>query len=272
MITVKPYGGLGNRIRVLYSTLALNTRLGDSIKIIWDCGTELNCPFEELFLIPQNCTVKNIHQGVYRDITRFALKRMRLKKFREYFYDFILYGTEVREYVDNQNQFVEDCKNRSVYIETCHSFYWQEKSETHLQPTPFIREEAKNIYKNFSSNTYGIHIRMKDKFQTKEISHPSAFKKLMRDMIEADDSAQFFLSTDSKKVENDFVKEFQEKVITSGEKVLNRNSPAGIKSAWVDILCLSKTKKIYGTYGSSFSSVPGLFTGVSCESVVAENS
>lgn len=270
MITIKPYGGLGNRIRVLYSVFAVNEKLDSEIKIIWDCSTALNCPFEELFQIPVNCNVKNIHQGLYRDIKRYTFNRIGLAKLRRHFFDFVLYGDEVKQYIKDQDRLIKNCRNRSVYIETCYGFSWKGNNYDFLKPISSIRQAAEEIYKNFDSKTYGVHIRWSDKIPSLKYSSPDAYKQLVNKMIREDESIRFFLTTNSVKIEKDFKNEFQEKIITSGQKELARNSPEGIKSALVDILCLSQTKKIYGSYGSSFSSIPKLFADIECDSVISD--
>lgn len=270
MITVKPYGGLGNRIRVLYSVLALNEYLNDRIKIYWDCSSELNCPFEKLFICPENWVVVNIQQGFKRDITRYALNRLHLSKLRSLKYDVVIYDEDVSQLKKNNNRLDELWKDRSVYIETCYSFFSPKAEMDFLEPTKSIRQAAEKIYSTFNAKTYGVHIRTKIPLSNR-MSPPDAFRQLINDMIETDKTVRFFLTTDSKDVEKSFVEKFPGKIITSGEKKLDRNSAEVITSALVDMLCLSKTKKIYGSYWSSFSSVPGLFTGVKCESVTLEN-
>lgn len=270
MITVKPYGGLGNRIRVLFSFLDVNRHLNDEIKIIWDHEDRFNCSFEELFKIPENTSVVNIQQGFVRNARRYALKQMGLEKFRRLIYDRVLYGKEIKIYRNNSKQLIEDFKNCSVYIETCYAFSWHQAYNHFLIPHDHLRQRVEDIVKNFSSNTIGIHIRRTDHISSLKYSPIQAFKELIVSLIRKDGNVRFFLATDSKKVEDDLIQEFSDKIMTSGEKELTRNSPEGIKSALVDLLCLSKTKKIYGSYGSSFSSVPNLFTGVEFESVVVD--
>lgn len=269
MITVKPYGGLGNRIRVLYSVLALNEHLKDQIKIYWECSSELNCPFEKLFICPEKCQVVNIQQGLKRSIKRYGLNRLHFAKLRSLKYDVVIYDDDVNRLKEDNNLVVEQWKDKSVYIETCYSFFSPQPGLNLLEPTKSIRQNAEEIYSTFSANTYGIHIRTKIPVSNR-VSPPDAFRQLIKNRIETDETVQFFLTTDSRDIEKDFADEFQDKIITTGEKKLDRNSAEGIESALVDMLCLSKTKKIYGSYWSSFSSVPGLFTGVKCESVVVE--
>ena len=268
MITVKPYGGLGNRIRVLHSVFDINFDLNDQIRIIWDHEAGLNCAFEELFEVPENCTIRNIPQGMYRKIKKYA-KRLGLVHFYHLKYDTTLIREEVKNYVNNREELLRICRNRSVYIHTCYSFSWKRNNFEFLKPTASIQDRAEKIYRKFDSYTYGIHIRRTDNLASIKHSPLQAYRALIKKIIDKNKSVRFFLSTDSKGVEKALIDEFQKYIITSGNKSLNRNSSEGIKSALVDILCLSQTCKIYGSYGSSFSTVPGLFTGVECKNVVS---
>jgi len=64
----------------------------------------------------------------------------------------------------------------------------------------------------------------------------------------------FFLATDSPEEEQDMKKLFGDRIITFAKK-LDRNNPEAIQDALVDLLCLSKTRKIIGSFYSSFSDI-----------------
>ncbi len=53
MITISPYGGLGNRMRALDSVFSLIETPGEKIRLIWKRTDSLNCRFGDLFLIPE---------------------------------------------------------------------------------------------------------------------------------------------------------------------------------------------------------------------------
>lgn len=269
---MKPHGGLGNRIRVLYSVLGINRKLNHEIRIFWDHHQELNCPFEELFLIPDSCKVFNIKQNLFRKIYRFSLDRLYLSNLRKYKYDLVLYDKEISKFRKENLDFYSLLKNHSnIYLETCRHFYKGPKITDFLTINPSILNQAEKIYNKFPESTYGLHIRSTDNVVSKKYSPPSAFKKLIRKKLQEESGVTFFLTTDSKKIKNEFRNEFKENLITNNMSTLSRNSSEGIKNALIEMVCLSKTKKVFGSYYSSFSSISANLSGTEYENVIAEN-
>jgi hypothetical protein len=272
LITVKPYGGLGNRIRVLYSVIGINREVGHEIKILWGCGRDLNCPFDELFIHPDNCRVRNFEQGLVKSVYEFSLRKLRFSKLRPYIYDLVLTKNKILEIKNETDDFLALFKNHSsIYLESCISFYEGAKIEDLLTIHPDILNRAERIFRRFESPTYGIHIRGTDNQLSKKYSPPAVFENFIRKKIEKEGSARFFLATDSKEVESEFINIFGERIFTSNNKILDRNSRQGIKNALVDMVCLSRTKKVYGSYFSSFSSISAMLSGIECENVTVDS-
>jgi hypothetical protein len=269
VVTIKPYGGLGNRIRVLYSILGINQELNHQIKILWNCNAELNCPFEELFVCPDKCQIRNIKQGLYQKAYQFSLSKLRFSELRPFIYDLVLYDRKIVNIRRENGNFHDLLKNhKSIYIETCHHFFKGSKITDFLTINPAIEKKAQTIYQNFDSPVYGIHVRTTDNLISKKYSPSTAFKELIREKLRNESDARFFLATDSKRVEQEFQNEFKDKIITSNNDELERNSKQGIKNALIDMICLSRTKKIYGSFYSSFSKISAKLSGIECESVV----
>lgn len=272
MITVKPYGGLGNRIRVLYSVFGINREVGHEIKILWVCSHDLNCPFDELFICPDNCRVRNFEPGIVKTIYEFSLRKLRFSKLRPYIYDIVLTNNKISELKNETDEFTTLFKKHSsIYLESCNSFYEGPKIEDLLTIHPDILNRAETIFRRFKSPTYGIHIRGTDNQLSKKYSPPVVFENLIRKKLKEESNAWFFLATDSKEVEGDFIDSFGERILTSNNYILDRNSRQGIKNALIDMICLSRTKKVYGSYFSSFSSISAMLTGIECENVTIDS-
>ena len=52
MITIKPYGGLGNRIRAVDSVIGIYEKNKFEFNLIWERTPTLNCDIEDLFILP----------------------------------------------------------------------------------------------------------------------------------------------------------------------------------------------------------------------------
>ena len=67
-----------------------------------------------------------------------------------------------------------------------------------------------------------------------------------------DDSTMFYLATDDQDIKKEFRSTFGDRVITMDEKA-DRSSVRGIRGGLADMWTLSRTKRIYGSAGSTFS-------------------
>lgn len=100
----------------------------------------------------------------------------------------------------------------------------------------------------------GLHIRRTDNVDTIRYSPTEGFITCISNILEKDPTAKFFLSTDSPEEERKLMELFGESIIVNNEKVWGRDNNLGMKSGIIDMLCLSKCKKIIGSYTSIFSS------------------
>ena len=86
---------------------------------------------------------------------------------------------------------------------------------------------------------------------------------MSRDLI-ADSETNFFLATDDAEVEKVLIKRFPGKIITY-KKVYSRQEVKGVQDAMVDLYCLSRTNKIYGSFYSSFSEIASRIENIPLE-------
>ena len=263
MITVKPYGGLANRLRVIDSSYQLAQELNQEIEVIWEMSSELNCAFSKLFRIPDDIkfTERALDSIFKKGIKKF--KRLLLKLgFRVPFgYDKYFIDDEVFEFKNNPDIINNLRKYNNIYIETVHLFFKNSDSYTIYTPVEDISRSVNTIRKQFTSNTIGIHIRRTDNVLSIKHSPLSEFKRVIETELSNDSNVRFFLATDSPPDEEELKREYPGKIITY-QKEISRNSEKGIQDALVDLLCLAATKKIIGSYYSSFSDVASYMGGI----------
>jgi hypothetical protein len=239
---------------------------------LWGCSRDLNCPFDELFVHPDNCRVRNFEPGLVKSVYEFSLRKLRFSKLRPYIYDLVLTNNKILDIKNETDDFLALFKNHSsIYLESCLSFYEGPVIEDLLMIHPDILNRAEKIFSRFESPTYGIHIRGTDNQLSKKYSPPIVFENLIKKKLEEGTNAWFFLATDSKEVESELIESFGDRILTSNNSIFDRNSRQGIKNALVDMGCLSKTKKVYGSYFSSFSSISAMITGIECENVTIDS-
>ena len=103
------------------------------------------------------------------------------------------------------------------------------------------------------SRIIGVHVRRTDHIVAIENSTTDKFFGVMDKELLEDNSARFFLATDSPIEEQLFIDRFGDHIIVQEHKTWGRNDTVSVQSGIIDMLCLSLCTKIYGSQGSVFS-------------------
>ncbi len=267
MITIKPCSGLANRMRALDSAVAVFPPGKEKLKLVWERNALLNCRFSDLFLVPGFVEVVEKRKPF---LSKFERSRNRffahpLLKFHSGLfssYDKILFEEDLSRLRQENYDFTQLCNYRSVYIETRHRFHSAAESYWYLKPVQEILSKVTEITNHLGSDTIGIHIRRTDNIKSIQASPLEAFIKMMTECLSKNQDTSFFLATDSFEVEKKLRISFPGRIFSNENRCLDRNSTQGIKDALIDMLCLSGTKRIIGSYWSSFTEVAAELTGI----------
>lgn len=256
MITIKPYGGLGNRIRSVDSAIALAECTGKKLKVIWDANRELNCPFSGLFEPVDRFELKEISSYYLpRKINeKISILLHRLSINYPFSYDSVLHESDISRLKSENYNFCDQKGFNRIYININGSFLTPQEPYKYFKPVNFIDSRIKSLSQEFDSATVGVHIRRTDNKLSIEKSPLERFIELMIVEKSRNEKLKFYLSTDSPEAEKIIIEKFPGNVITN-KKELRRDRQEGIQDALVDLICLSKTSKIIGSYWSSFSEV-----------------
>lgn len=257
MITIRPYGGIGNRIRSIDSILAIPNPNNIPITVIWERTSSLNCTFEKLFQLPPHVTIVE-KEANFQNIIGKLLSTLKkaARKLEIYFpkgYAKYIFEEELQKLRDTNFDFKQLFEFNSVYIETQHRFYSSGKDFQNFVPVKSIQERVDEIARFFSAHTIGVHIRRTDNQKSIDYSPLHLFIESMNKAILEYPDTNFFLATDSLVEEKKLEEKFGEKILVQKNKRLDRNDPLAIQDALVDMLLLSKTKMILGSFWSSFS-------------------
>ena len=250
VLTVEPLAGLCNRIRVIDAALAFAKKLNKPLRILWYNNQFLNCPFNRLFYIPEDI-------AEFKQIDYFSPLAPLRYKLSRYVYPFIYSGyinrrtsnrllAEKSDYMQYQNM-------PSLKITTCHRFHVGELGYKYFKPVAAIDDMVDACTRHFRTHTVGIHIRRTDHVSSIATSKSNDFVRSMRQCIHEQPDCQFFLATDSFEEERRLIEMFPERIICHQKRSLERNCPEAIEDALVDLMCLAKTKRIIGSFASSFS-------------------
>jgi hypothetical protein len=272
MLTVKPFAGLANRLRALDSVMAIAAHDNRKVKLIWNKNIECNCSFTDLFTIPENVELKEI-------ATRFQDNGRVDKTKRKIFkligitiptgYQKVMYDHHIIEAKNSGFDWKEILQYKSVWFNSTTRFYGNGKPFSYLKPSKEIESRIASITANFDDNCIGVHIRRSDNIKAIQMSPTQLFIDKINEEIAKNEKTKVFLATDSPEEEQKLKGIFGERIITT-TKVLDRNNPEGIKGALIDMLCLSHTRFIYGSYWSSFSETAAEFGGIDLKILTTE--
>lgn len=130
---------------------------------------------------------------------------------------------------------------------------------------------AHNNIKIDRHSTIGIHIRRTDNVNAINYSPTSLFLDRIREDIKAEPTIKYYLATDDPIEESVFVSEFGDRIVIFKKHSLDRNDPVAITDAVIDLYNLSRCRKIYGSYFSSFSDVAALWGNIEKEVLKTED-
>ena len=91
----------------------------------------------------------------------------------------------------------------------------------------------------------------------------------MKDELAADALARFYVATDDASVKQELREALSpEKLIFYEKGIIDRDSKEGLQDALIEMLALSKCRKILGSYNSTFSLLPSYIGNIPLEVVV----
>src|SRR5260221_6819437 len=261
MIALEPIGGLGNRMRVLDSGIALSRCAGCELHVVWTIRNQMPCRFEDLFEIPAAFT--SLRQ--LRD-PRF-LRWLRLRRARGACARFIDMA-EASRLVAAGESFVALASTPGFMIRTYNRFFTNATPFADLVPAPAIRQ-ALDRYRKLLPRMVGVHIRRQDNRQSIAISPTEQFLAKMRLELEQQPATEFFLATDDLREEALLRREFGTRLHTHPKKSVRRGARRAAIDAVVDLYCLAGCRKLLGSFYSSFTDTAAAIRGIPLEIVGA---
>jgi hypothetical protein len=262
-ITVIPLSGLANRLRVVATSIKLARESNKELRIYWQANKYLNAEFQQLFEIPETIAITTPPfkyllllraRSISRKLTKISMWYLRLFQF-----DFIFLDSMAEQVWHNKiNLQKEVAQSKDVFICSCQELNYFDLEDYKLFiPKLELLNIIEEISNQFSPYTIGIHIRSTDNQWSKQNSPFNLFVEKIKQEISANPKFSFFVATDNEQYQKALIHDFGTEKIICYEKEFRRDVTKGIKDAVIDLFCLSKTAKIYGSYFSSFSYVAG---------------
>jgi len=267
MIYLEPNYGLANRMRVIASGLDLQQSTALPLTIIWPKTFELNCAFEDLFQPIRN--IRFIDKPLYFHLVKNSDQKSPLTssiaKISNRLFN-INYCVKEDDGSELMKGAVKDAfkivtKFKNVYIKTCGEFTTNNSLYARFEPVAELKETIRQRTKLFSKKTIGLHIRRTDHVHAIDNSPVELFMDAIERQHKQQPDVNFYLSTDDPETESKLKNCFGDLIITY-KKDFSRKSLQGMKDALLDLYCLSRTSRIYGSFNSSFSDIASRINGI----------
>lgn len=233
-VIVHVRGGICNRLRTLVSGKILAEDLERDLKVLWP--VRRFCRWSDLFetkipLITSSKEFAPTSVKVIRDADLSEIQKLS-----------------------------KDTPYGIIYISTCNRFCitkfmdGQKFGERFRESLNLLvaKKSIRDRVMALPENTVGVHIRRGDHKICGEVSTNLSFIKQMDLLLEKDKNTYFFLSTDDEDVKKSFVNRYKDRILTY-DIDCRRDSVTGMQDALLDLITLSKTKMILGSYWSSYS-------------------
>ena len=252
MIIVNTQQGLANRLRVIESGLSLSNKLDTSLQVIWKINDKMAASFTDLFIIPDEFILISANGYEY---ARSPLRLAGIKKVVSYIINFIyridnVFDTSiVYSHILSNKINVSRLSHKKVYLfSTYEAFYPFHYNFSWLKPVDIIQNKVDEfVVKVNGCYCIGIHIRHTDNLSSIEQSPDIVFEKAIDDEFFKNYNVIFFLATDDECTQVKFVKKYGLKIIINSKR-FGRDSIEATQDVVVDLISLSKCKKMYCNY------------------------
>ncbi len=265
-------GGISNRIKCLISMWRSGDLYNRELILEWRENHTCGCKFKDLF------------ENEVKEISKEELKKISGKDLQIFEGDFLTIKDSSKKYIATgtwrflltpkeleENSFLKEEHELNEKGLDFNFFNIPKKIKKEilkylkkLKPLKSIQKEIDNFQrKNNLKEMIGVHIRRGD-FSDRptspgKVSSNEKFIKRMNELLKENPKIKFFLCTDSKEVEEKIQKEFPDKIFKYPKTSFTRTDVRATQEGLIDLLLLSKTKHILGTYRSTFTEMAWWF-------------
>jgi Alpha-(1,6)-fucosyltransferase N- and catalytic domains len=258
-LTLVPLSGLCNRMRAMASGVYLAKELGIPISVYWRKNKDCFAAFTDLF------KPVSINQVDVKSLTwsKFYLLPDGKRNFylpgriRNVIFDKQITGAA--ETFDHR--VLKQIGAGKTYLLSAYSLAKHYPLNELFKPVSEIQNQINGLKKSFSQDVIGIHIRRSDNKHSIAKNKIEDYFRFMDLEIESSQDTKFYLATDAIEVKQEMIRRYKDKIIYH-PATLERTSVQGMKDAVTDLWCLSLTKRIIGSYYSSYSDLAAELGGI----------
>ncbi len=250
--------GLCNRIKCLASSMRIADKLSRSVALSWTPNSHCCCLFSDLFenRIPELLdselnailSVPHMFEGDQWYVVDTWMLLMLPNDLPEHFSRACRSITG--KTIDHEYDRIPDAI-RNDYL----------RYFTALVPIEFIKREVEEFARRFDNNTISVSIRSWP--ESKSRSEKLFSLESVYRVLDREEGSSFFVGCDSEEVLTHITRRYGQRVISypHSVKVGDRLSKRGMQEALIDLLLLSKNKRLKASAYSTFSEVAWWFGG-----------
>lgn len=271
MLYIEPCAGLGNRFIAMACAYYAAREINQPLTVVWKKESVLAASSEVLFRLPNDIRIVEISQLGLRENAFGQLKGdVVLASIRKKCGLILSCDDVAALYTKGGFENIKNLLSKfpNIYIKATNPFYDLSKIPTPLSfitPAPTVNER---VIKTMGSGKYiGVHVRRTDHAESIQNSPLELFVEKMKECLDKNPDAKFYVATDDNSVLAELEKTFPEKITTLKDRYLARDHEQGIIDAYIEMLCLSRCEKILGSYNSTFSSMAAMIGNIPLEVV-----
>ena len=249
-LVAAPVGGIANRMQGIDACWLLAQEFNLPFEVLWVHEWALDAPFERLFQpLPG--------RGRVREVPSFeAWKELTENNEKTHFLDHRFIAQFFPDATPKDwKQIIDGARRQSKSLTI---FAWQRFKQKKQGMSVFKpNSEVSDLMKPFvehCASAIGVHVRRTDHAISHNNSSTSEFFQRI-DKLPKD--SKIFLATDDPVEEEAFLERYGDRVLWYPKRSRDRDSIEGVQDGVVDLFLLSRTQRILGSYGSTFSRTAG---------------
>lgn len=262
---VKPINGLANRLRVLMSYEIIADKLKIPYYVYWSpsIGFDNTNLFDIINYPNFNLATKTDWEEtrphsfqIDKKIANSSEYKVSVSNQKKLFAKFLL-NKKFCKITGELSNLPNWCFNNELLkVIPDHKILYKEQIRK-IKVSDHIKNKSQRTLQMFCSNTLGVHIRLGDSCDERNLKHKFHTKNTFSDILEIckNHAGKIFVSTDDKDSLNFFKENLKEKIIHTDKEFVESkygSQKYGQIDAMVDLYLLSKTKFMLPTSPSSF--------------------
>jgi len=265
-------GGISNRVKCLISMWRLGDLYERDLILEWRENHTCGCKFRDLFENDiQEINEQELDQINEKELKFFREDVLTIKNFPKKYlvsgtWRFLLTPKELEKhnFLKEKNELNE--KGLDFNFSNTPEEIKKEilKYLKRLKPLKKLQKEINDFDEKYKlKEMIGVHIRRGD-FSDRptspgSVSSNKKFIERMKEIVKENPKTKFFLCTDSQEIEERIKEKFPKRILSYPKTSFVRTDVRATQEGLIDLLLLSKTKHILGTYRSTFTEMTWWF-------------